>query len=233
MPNINNCGYRRMESMEADTCEDLQDHSHDCNQHSKTRMGLTKRSLGGIGWIITTTLLIAILWILAHPSHSYTLHTSVMDNASPYTDTSSPYSEKWANCGSTPTEAKSRGCKFDILSFAWQLPECYDDKIMQEFLAEKDWTFFRHENGTSPVSREVALLGELDLYVTQEYHQVHCMYMWRQMHRAFTIQKHIDSHLNNYYHTVHCHHVMLGNQFPPESIGAIGELKYPTCQRLS
>ncbi|EMD59049.1 hypothetical protein COCSADRAFT_102599 [Bipolaris sorokiniana ND90Pr] len=122
-----------------------------------------------------------------------------MGNESPYKDTSSPYKdesspyqeasaprgnsspshdESWPKCGFTPAEAKSRGCKFDILSFAWQLPECYNAKLMEEFLAEKDWAFYRDPEGTSSVSRDVALQGELDLYVTQEYHRTHCMYMW-------------------------------------------------------
>lgn len=101
---------------------------------------------------------------------------------------------------------------------------------MDEFLAEKDWVFYREPNGTSPVSRDVALQRELDLFVTQEYRRTHCMYTWRQMHRAFTIQKHIDSHLNDYYHTLHCHHVMLGEQIPADAVGAVGTVKYPACQ---
>ncbi|KAH7555672.1 hypothetical protein BM1_07295 [Bipolaris maydis] len=179
-------------------------------------------------------------------------HTQLQwGNESPYKDISSPYkdesslykgasapggipspshAESWPKCGSTPAEAKSLGCKFDILSFAWQLPACYDEKIMDEFLAEKDWVFYREPNGTSPVSRDVALQRELDLFVTQEYRRTHCMYTWRQMHRAFTIQKHIDSHLNDYYHTLHCHHVMLGEQIPADAVGAVGTVKYPACQ---
>ncbi|EOA81815.1 uncharacterized protein SETTUDRAFT_97260 [Exserohilum turcica Et28A] len=144
-------------------------------------------------------------------------------------DAASPYAAQWTNCGSSPTEARKRGCKFDILSFAWQLPECYDDKIMEDFLAEKEWEFFKFPNKTSPVTKETALTGEHTLFVTTEYHRVHCMYMWRQMHRAFTVRKYIDSHLNDWHHTLHCHKVMLGEQLPPESIGAAGQVKYPEC----
>ncbi|EUC26732.1 hypothetical protein COCCADRAFT_46290, partial [Bipolaris zeicola 26-R-13] len=135
----------------------------------------------------------------------------------------------WTNCGYSPVEARRRGCKFDVLSFAWQLPACYDSKTVEDFMAEKDWEFFKFPNKTSLISKEAALTGEYTLYVTQEYHRVQCMYMWRQMHRAFTITKYIDSHLNDWHHTLQCHSIILGERLSIESSGAIREIKYPEC----
>lgn len=57
------------------------------------------------------------------------------------------------DCGSTPDEARSLGCFFDQLSFAWQVPECYDEETMTEFLAASEWQYFDDEAGTTRPAR--------------------------------------------------------------------------------
>ena len=93
----------------------------------------------------------------------------------------------WIDCGGSPEEARSRGCKFDLLSFAWQTSECYDHELLEEFLAYEEWQFFKGKGGNETVPLEVARRGEQTLYATETYHFVHCTFMWMQMHRAFTV----------------------------------------------
>lgn len=58
------------------------------------------------------------------------------------------------------------------------------------------------------------------LYVTDEYHIVHCVYMWRKLHRGLEVESKelepgssegawIDSYTSNFMHTHHCTDVLL------------------------
>ncbi|KAL2263972.1 hypothetical protein VTK26DRAFT_3966 [Humicola hyalothermophila] len=164
------------------------------------------------------------------------------------------------NCGSSPSEARRRGCRFDILSFAWQTPECYDAELMEEFIGYDNWTFYTHpfsststsgtdggisdsnsgnppsttdaEFGTDTVDISTALEGERTLYVDWKYHVVHCTFMWRQMHRAYTVRGYIDSHLDDYRHTLHCQLTLLDRETPLGSVVVVAELKYPDCRKI-
>ena len=146
----------------------------------------------------------------------------------------SPTPSRWTTCGSSPTRARARGCRFDILSFAWQTAECYDDDLMQEFIRYDNWTFYAHFNSTETVvDTAIALEGNRGLYVDWKYHITHCTFMWRQMYRAYSLRGYIDSHLDNYNHTLHCQRTMLERDTPLESVVVVGALKYPECRKIS
>ncbi|KXX82727.1 hypothetical protein MMYC01_200858 [Madurella mycetomatis] len=118
-------------------------------------------------------------------------------------------------CGSTPADAEARGCRFDILSFAWQTPECYDDELMEEFIRYDKWQFYAQPNRTDVVvDLATALRGKRTLYVDWKYHVTHCTFMWRQMHRAYALRGYIDSHLDSYEHTLHCQRVLMDTETP-------------------
>jgi hypothetical protein len=138
----------------------------------------------------------------------------------------------WRDCGGSPDEARSRGCKFDLLSFAWQTSECYDHDLHEQFLAYEEWQFFTAKLGNETVPLEVARMGDRTLYATETYHFVHCTFMWMQMHRAYTILGYIDSHLDAYNHTLHCQGVLFKRGSPPSQVTTVGVLKYPSCRRI-
>ena len=141
---------------------------------------------------------------------------------------------RWRNCGSSPTEAKLRGCRFDILSFAWQTPECFDGELMDDFIAHDNWKFYAHFNSTETVVELAAALeGDRSLYVDWEYHITHCTFMWRQMHRAYTVKGFIDSHLDDYHHTLHCQRTLLDRETGLGMVNVIAALKYPDCRKIS
>ncbi|KAK4158406.1 hypothetical protein C8A00DRAFT_28686 [Chaetomidium leptoderma] len=143
----------------------------------------------------------------------------------------------WTTCGSSPTEAQSRGCRFDILSFAWQTPECYDGELMQDFIHydnnNNTWQFYAHPNRTDVVvDLATALEGQRTLYVDWKYHITHCTFMWRQMHRAYALRGYIDGHLDSYEHTLHCQWVLTERDTPLGMVNVVAELKYPECRRI-
>ncbi|KAM7184992.1 hypothetical protein V8F20_011976 [Naviculisporaceae sp. PSN 640] len=156
---------------------------------------------------------------------------------------------QYTSCGSTPAEARSRNCKFDILSFAWQTPECYDAQLMTDFLDYprseshipitspnsgrwKFYTAFRTIDQNDTVPLEEALKGEKDLLVDWEFHVVHCTFMWRQMHRAFTVGGWIDSHLDSYAHTMHCQRTLLDKERSPREVSVAAVVRYPSCRSV-
>ncbi|KAK4233309.1 hypothetical protein C8A03DRAFT_48111 [Achaetomium macrosporum] len=176
--------------------------------------------------ILTTSV---IVWAVLHTWHL---------QLSPPTLFHTTHAHRWTTCGSSPAEAESRGCRFDILSFAWQTPECYDDELMQEFIhydTNNTWQFYAHPNNrTVVVDLATALRGHnRTLYVDWKYHVTHCTFTWRQMHRAYALRGYIDSHLDSYRHTLHCQWVLLENgKTPMETVNVVAELKYPECRKI-
>ncbi|KIX03841.1 uncharacterized protein Z518_07394 [Rhinocladiella mackenziei CBS 650.93] len=121
--------------------------------------------------------------------------------------------QKLSQCGSSRDDAVSRGCQFDIMSFSWLPPACYDEALAIEFAGLRGWQYFRDENRTTGIPRKEVALGQYDLlYVSTEYHVLHCTYMWRKMHRAVLKAAPIDGYIGEYNHTKHCEEVLVGER---------------------
>ncbi|KAH8881131.1 hypothetical protein GQ53DRAFT_888837 [Thozetella sp. PMI_491] len=135
-------------------------------------------------------------------------------------------------CGSTPSEAKARGCHFDIISFCWLHEQCYDAELTRLFDSLAHWEWYYDPNKTQRASREDVELGQLtNLYVSEEYHHQHCAIMWLKMHRAIIGlgKPAIDSYMGNLDHTKHCASVFGHQDEPMDSIDTIIRLKFPDC----
>ncbi|KAH8651633.1 hypothetical protein BGZ60DRAFT_420877 [Tricladium varicosporioides] len=117
------------------------------------------------------------------------------------------------SCGNTSTYARSNGCHFDVMSFSWLPPACYDEKLIEEFLAMESWKWFSDSEGTQPVPLETVQKGDApQMYVSWSYHIDHCVFMWKKMHRALENDGPIDAYIGNYHHTQHCGHMLMMNQ---------------------
>ena len=136
-----------------------------------------------------------------------------------------------SSCGRTPTQARNRGCSFDLISFAWQTPECYDSDLVSKFAAWDAWNFYTERHGNITRPQEEVLRGEQSLWVSWQYHEVHCTFMWRQMHRAYE-KGWIDAHLRAYNHTLHCQKILLTKGISPEEVFTRAEVIYPLCERV-
>jgi len=140
-------------------------------------------------------------------------------------------SKTWSSCGDSPETARDRNCSFDLISFAWQTPECYDAELVSEFASWNNWTFYADDKFTSPVSQMTALQGNQALFVKWDYHVVHCTFVWRQMHRAYE-RGWIDCHLRNYHHTIHCQKMILTDSSAAEHLITVARILYPQCTKV-
>ncbi|KAI5927175.1 hypothetical protein F4810DRAFT_433124 [Camillea tinctor] len=134
------------------------------------------------------------------------------------------------HCGDSAHEATRRGCHFDIMSFSWLPPRCFDEELTHSFDAIQPWEWFSDLEGTQPVSREEVLRGEADaLFVSFEYHRAHCTSMWKKLHRAIGNNGYIDSYIGNYNHTVHCEKMLLTTSEQKATLDTRIFRKFPTC----
>lgn len=182
--------------------------------------------------VFTTCL---VLWAVLHTWHLQLSHDTYQGHY--HNQHHSTSAHRWKTCGSSPAEAESRGCRFDILSFAWQTPECYDAELMRDFINHDTWQFYTHPYPNNTGDAEVvdlatALEGQRTLYVDWKYHITHCTFMWRQMHRAYAGRGYVDSHLDSYKHTLHCQAVLLDRNTPFGRVNVVAEVKYPECRRI-
>jgi len=142
-------------------------------------------------------------------------------------------------CGSTPAEARSRGCRFDVMSFSWLPSRCYDAELAQAFDEVHEWEWFVDGNRTQPVAHAEVMKGEYTgLFVNWEYHLRHCTAMWKKLHRALLRggsgerggMQAIDGYIANYAHTEHCELILLGDRaIAFETFNTRIQLKFPDC----
>ena len=93
--------------------------------------------------------------------------------------------ERSYGCGSTPEEARAKGCHFELTGSSWLHKDCYDPETEAEFLAFHDWKFFSDNNYTQEVPLSDVRKGNGNgYYVTQEYHGTHCAFLMKKFHRA-------------------------------------------------
>ena len=119
-----------------------------------------------------------------------------------------------------------------MISFSWQTRECFIEPLVSEFASWYDWSFYTEKWGNTTVPTEVALEGEQDLWVSWEYHLVHCTFVWRQM--AYGYERGlIDSHVRSYPHTIHCQEMLfLDGGLAPDDIMIHAVVQYPVCERV-
>lgn len=84
-------------------------------------------------------------------------------------------------CGDNDSEAREAGCIFDVMSMAWQSPECFDPDLHDEFMALGPWTFYADQEGMQMLSYdEVAVKGQIS-WTDRRYFVIHCIYGWKAM----------------------------------------------------
>ncbi|KAH9206584.1 hypothetical protein DL95DRAFT_278144, partial [Leptodontidium sp. 2 PMI_412] len=101
------------------------------------------------------------------------------------------------HCGLSAQEAIDRGCLWDIMSFGWIHPSCYDKEESDRW-AEKYGPFEWYVDDGQPVDeKEQPLNGTLTqplsldeipftqaVWTTQGYHIMHCLYLLKMVHVA-------------------------------------------------
>jgi hypothetical protein len=140
-------------------------------------------------------------------------------------------------CGSSPAEARSMGCIFDVMSFAWTPPQCYDHEVSQMYLQRNGpWIFYLDHNATQPL--EFDTLSDYEIVWTEHsYHIVHCLYAWERGHLAMNIGKgtFLPGEMGSINHTRHCVDLLddIGDAAAPaKKVNAIAYLVYDSCTEL-
>ncbi|KAG9243661.1 hypothetical protein BJ878DRAFT_509788 [Calycina marina] len=142
--------------------------------------------------------------------------------------------QRYTTCGHSPAEARARGCSFDISSFAWLTPECYDDALTQEFKKWSNWTWYRNEEPSDDdpqISFEEAMAWETDAWADWGMHLVHCTFMWRLQHLSME-KGWTGIHVVNYNHTKHCQQVLLMDPVENRDIRTSAAVVYPRCIKV-
>ncbi|KAK3935490.1 hypothetical protein QBC46DRAFT_397391 [Diplogelasinospora grovesii] len=121
---------------------------------------------------------------------------------------------KAKQCGSSPAEARKRGCIFEQQLSAWTPPACawpeLVDAYRDEFGDMMLWEWYYDKNLTKRVPEtDVPLLqaGEYEvIYTPYEFsHDLHCIYCWRKLTHALSHgYSLLDARCHQFYHGTHC-----------------------------
>lgn len=82
-------------------------------------------------------------------------------------------------CGNSSQDATDAGCRFDVMSYTWVHPNCFDQELMYEFLAESDWHWYLDEDSSDQQALTIdeVTRGQHEyVYVTWKYYITHCTY---------------------------------------------------------
>ncbi|KAI4170045.1 MAG: hypothetical protein LQ346_008904 [Caloplaca aetnensis] len=110
------------------------------------------------------------------------------------------------DCGSSPDEARAQGCHFDIFSYAWFAPPCYNKDLYHTFLVqhrnEIEWQNMDH----SPLPTDDVLTGNYwDLRpISGHFGDLGCTYTWLRLIRALAEERPMDGRLLEFEYAQHC-----------------------------
>ncbi|EFY91887.1 hypothetical protein MAC_02172 [Metarhizium acridum CQMa 102] len=134
--------------------------------------------------------------------------------------------------GNSPDEARDKGCRFGIMSFSWLSPLCFDQELTREFEAFQSWKWYNDPAGLHQVHKDEVIKGEHpSLFVSNEYHHTHCVFMRKKLHRAVALGQRIDGYIGNHNDTAHCGVMLMQHANNPGSLDTKIWRKFPTCSR--
>ncbi|KAB8302238.1 hypothetical protein EYC80_005682 [Monilinia laxa] len=152
-----------------------------------------------------------------------------------------------AHCGISPEEAIERGCVWDIMSYGWIHPLCFDKEESDRWAAKYGpFEWFADDkpaldekgfplNGTLT---QKLTLEELpfapSIFTTQGYHINHCMYLLKLVHLAALHNAPVSNEAVNLGHTDHCAGIIGSSDLVPYDRITTGvKLLYVQCVTLT
>lgn len=95
----------------------------------------------------------------------------------PWLASDHPQQVAYYTCGNSTQDATAAGCRFDVMSYTWVHPNCFDQELMYEFLGESDWHWYTDEDSTESLTLDDVTRGQHEyVYVTWKYYITHCTY---------------------------------------------------------
>ncbi|KAL3421706.1 hypothetical protein PVAG01_05862 [Phlyctema vagabunda] len=139
--------------------------------------------------------------------------------------------ETWKGCGTNVAEARAMGCLYDVMLGGWIHSDCYWGELMEEYIAEGEYRWYRDENLTVEMSLAEVRLGEhKKIWTKKYYHYAHCAYLWNLQMRAFRERVPVDHSIMEEEHTVHCSSI-LRNQNTLTTTSASLTTEFEYCGR--
>jgi hypothetical protein len=129
------------------------------------------------------------------------------------------------DCGSTISEALSRGCIYDSLATAWLPPYCRDDELTAEFdragpNIDGAWPYFADKNGQIPINKsQIAALGPTEglFWSTRDWHVAHCFFYWQKYIRMRDTGAVMERRFDMIQHAQHCGRLAM-NKMPNHTL---------------
>lgn len=133
-------------------------------------------------------------------------------------------------CGTSPTEARQRGCAFDPILMGWVPRRCYDHPLTQDFFSDiANYTFHQTADRTASdiIGQKEVLEGEWDIiYVDPQFYITQCMCAWKKTWRAAVNGSVLDGYLGDEHQRNHCE--MLVTEGPEREKSL--HMKYVSCR---
>ena len=142
---------------------------------------------------------------------------------------------KILDCGYSPSEARAKGCVFDVMMQDWVPEPCYDGVLTERYLAEGNWTWYADGDGKVIISDEDMRKGEHGgAWMASSYHQAHCIFSWAKTVRALRNNEPISQELLSYDHVLHCSMGALSDKHvTDEGVGVLAPTNYAKCALYS
>lgn len=95
----------------------------------------------------------------------------------PWLASDHPHQVAYYTCGNSTQDATDAGCRFDVMSYTWVHPNCFDQELMYEFLGQSDWHWYQDEDSDESLTLDDVTRGQHEyVYVTWKYYMTHCTY---------------------------------------------------------
>ncbi|EME47703.1 hypothetical protein DOTSEDRAFT_112797, partial [Dothistroma septosporum NZE10] len=113
-------------------------------------------------------------------------------------------------CGNSSTEARDKGCKFDIMLTMWVPADCLDQQdreLMEDYLEKHKYlqNMYWDDKLTIPATEKQIRSGDHDYaYITTDFHWVHCQYLWQRQMGSWIDRRPIVRGIWDKEHTKHC-----------------------------
>jgi len=118
------------------------------------------------------------------------------------------------DCGSTSTEARQKGCVFDLMLSQWIHELCYDAEMSDGYLLSGHHQYYLYGNWTGELSEAEVRRGEYtEIWVSNQFHFRHCMYTMDLQARAYLTGRPIEVGIYRYDHAQHCVNLTLLNDW--------------------
>lgn len=140
------------------------------------------------------------------------------------------------HCGSTAEEAIVLGCKFDMINYAWQPPECFDEELYNRWWKKAQehgpLKLYSDSNFTTELPLDIEVLMHTPyVWSGHRYHILHCMYAIELMHHAVTLDKPLVERYSLFNHTMHCADTVLENDWKVQNTSI--KAAFNRCVRLA